>query len=75
MYNLLNSLPAARIVSTLFQVIELRRNPEKIRTDNGQEFIGSKFKLWCKEIVLELQYPQPGKSIQNGRAEQINRTC
>jgi putative transposase len=68
------SLPAARVVRTLSQVIELRGKPSKLRMDNGPEFISSKFELWCKEQGIVLQYTQPGKPMQNGRVERFNGT-
>lgn len=68
------SLPAARVIRTLTQVVELRGKPNKIRMDNGPEFISSKFELWCKENGIELQYTQPGKPMQNGRVERFNGT-
>ncbi len=68
------SLPSARVVRTLSQVVELRGKPGKIRMDNGPEFISNKFELWCKENGIELQYTQPGKPMQNGRVERFNGT-
>lgn len=40
------SLPVARVIRTLTQVVELRGKSNKIRMDNGPEFISSKFELW-----------------------------
>lgn len=38
------SLPSAKVISQLAQLIEWRGKPEKIRVDNGPEFIAEKMK-------------------------------
>lgn len=66
------SLTATRVVRTLTQIIELRGKPQRIRMDNGPEFISSKFELWCKEQQIALLYIQPGKPMQNALIERFN---
>lgn len=48
------SLPSARVVCELEQLIDWRGKPEKIRVDNGPEFIGEKLKGWCDKNEIAL---------------------
>lgn len=66
------SLPTARVIRTLSQIIEHRGKPVRLRMDNGPEFISNTFELWCREQGIELQYIQPGKPTQNAFIESFN---
>ena len=68
------SLPSARVISKLEELIEWRGKPEKIRVDNGPEFIAEKLKNWCENQNIELHFIQPGKPTQNSFVERFNRT-
>lgn len=42
------SLPSSRVIEVLAQVIEQRGIPQKIRVDNGPEFISKVFTSFCE---------------------------
>lgn len=69
-----SSLPASRVIRELDQLLDWRGKPDKIRVDNGPEFIAEKLKRWCKKEGIELSYIQPGKPTQNSLIERFNRT-
>lgn len=69
-----SSLPASRVIKELEQLIDWRGKPEKIRVDNGPEFIAEKLKKWCMKNEIELSYIEAGKPTQNSLIERFNRT-
>ncbi|SFC87797.1 putative transposase [Parapedobacter composti] len=69
-----SSLPALRVIGELEKLIEWRGKPEKIRSDNGPEFIAAAMEEWCRENRIEWEYIQPGKPTQNSLVERFNRT-
>ena len=68
------SLPAQRVIRELNKLIEWRGKPEKIRSDNGPEFIAQAIGDWCLANEIEWAYIQPGKPTQNSLVERFNRT-
>jgi putative transposase len=68
------SLPAQRVIRELNKLIEWRGKPEKIRSDNGPEFIAGAIGEWCCDNEIEWSYIQPGKPTQNSLVERFNRT-
>jgi putative transposase len=68
------SLPASRVIRALNQVIEWRGKPEKIRCDNGPEYISHTLASWAKSRQITLEFIQPGNPQQNAYIERFNRT-
>lgn len=68
------SLPSARVIRSLEQVIEWRGKPAAIRCDNGPEYISQSLIDWANEQQITLLYIQPGKPTQNAYVERFNRT-
>ena len=68
------SLPAARVVRSLNQVIAWRGKPAMIRVDNGPEYVSGKLIEWATKHYITLSYIQPGKPQQNAYIERYNRT-
>ncbi|MBK9701011.1 MAG: transposase family protein [Flavobacteriales bacterium] len=60
------SLPAPRVIRELEQLIEWRGKPERLRMDNGPEFIAQAMKEWAATNGIEFTYIQPGRPMQNG---------
>ena len=68
------SLPAQRVIRELEKLVEWRGKPEKIRSDNGPEFVATALSEWCQDQGVEWEYTQPGKPTQNSLIERFNRT-
>lgn len=68
------SLPSARVIRALEQVIEWRGKPRALRCDNGPEYISQKLIEWATDRQITLLYIQPGKPTQNAYIERFNRT-
>jgi putative transposase len=69
-----NTLPSKRVIRELNQLVDWRGKPERIRVDNGPEFVAQALKDWCQDRAVELTYIQPGKPTQNSLVERFNRT-
>ena len=68
------SLPAARVIRALDQIIEWRGKPKRLRCDNGPEFISQDLETWADKHDIRLEFIQPGKPQQNACVERYNRT-
>ncbi len=68
------SLPAARVIRALDQIIAWRGQPRTIRCDNGPEYVGHAVQDWAKTHGIRLEFIQPGKPQQNAYVERFNRT-
>lgn len=68
------SLPSARVIRVLDELIEIRGVPKRLRLDNGPELISNALAQWAKARGIELVFIQPGKPTQNAFIERFNRT-
>ena len=68
------SIPAARVVRVMEQLVTIYGRPDAIRLDNGPELIAREFADWCEARTIDLRYIQPGKPDQNAFIERFNRT-
>src|SRR5437016_1043576 len=56
-----------------FQDIVVRFGvPNRIITDNGTQFTGSKFKDWCEELGIKMCYASVAHPQSNGQVERAN---
>ena len=65
------SLPSARVIRSLEQIIEWRGKPLALRCDNGPEYISQTLKDWTIKQKITLLYIQPGKPTQNAYIERF----
>lgn len=68
------NLPSQRILRVLDRIAAWRGYPEKIRMDNGPEFISSLLAEWADRHDITLEFIKPGKPMQNGYVERFNKT-
>lgn len=68
------SIPGEKVVDVLKHLVLERGKPEQIRVDNGPEFLSKAFTGWCLKNGITIKYIQPGKPMQNGYIERLNRT-
>ena len=71
---LLESFPALGVIQAMKRAIEEHGKPDKVRVDNGPEFMAMDFTRWCEVQAIEIQYIQPGRPMQNGFVKRFNRT-
>lgn len=68
------SIPSARLVRVMEQLIEVYGKPQAIRMDNGPEMTSQAFTDWAEGHRVKLLFIQPGKPNQNAFVERFNRT-
>ncbi|HEX2230113.1 MAG TPA: IS3 family transposase [Candidatus Binatia bacterium] len=66
------SISGPRVVRELEALIELRRQPALIVSDNGTEFTSNAVLAWCERRQLRWHYIAPGKPTQNAFIESFN---
>jgi len=54
------SLPSARVIRSLEQIIEWRGRPAVIRCDNGPEYPSEAIRDWARSREIRLEHIQPG---------------
>jgi putative transposase len=68
------SIPSARVIRVLDDLIQLYGRPARVRVDNGPELTAEAFVDWCLVQRIAIGYIQPGKPDQNAFIERFNRT-
>ena len=68
------NLPAERVIRVLDRIAAWRGYPEKLRMDNGPEFIAFATADWAEEHAVDLEFIQPDHPMQNGFIERFNRS-
>lgn len=58
------SLPAQRVTRLLDRLVDQYGKPERLRTDNGPEFISRALQDWCSDKEVALHWIEPGKPTQ-----------
>ena len=63
---------SGQILATPWQAMMTYGIPERIRSDNGTEFIASKIQRWLRENQIKSLYIDPGSPWQNGYIESLH---
>jgi putative transposase len=68
------SIPSARVIRVLDELVSVHGRPEAVRVDNGPELTSELFLEWCRDQGIEVRHIQPGKPDQNAFIERFNRS-
>jgi putative transposase len=68
------SLTSQRVIRELNKLIEWRGKPERLRVDNGPEFVAQALADWCEHHRISISFIEKGKPHQNGYIERFNKT-
>lgn len=69
-----HNFPANRVIDYLQRVIDKFGKPQRIRTDNGPEFISKRFQNWLRVNGVEWSKIPGGRPDQNSIIERFNRS-
>jgi putative transposase len=67
-------LPAKRVKQSLDQTSEWRGTSNRIRCEDGPEYISRVLAAWAEEQGITLPFIKPGNPWQNAYVERYNRT-
>lgn len=67
------SLPAQRVARVLERLAQWRGYPQRLRIDNGPEFISTALMAWGQTHKVVLDFIDPGQPAQNAYIERFNR--
>ena len=68
------SIPSARVIRVLEELVLVHGKPAALRVDNGPELTSETFAEWCGGHGIDIRYIQPGKPDQNAFIERFNRS-
>ena len=68
------SLKSSRVLWVLRHLVNRYGKPQKIRMDNGPEFVAKLAGQWSEANNIVFQYIEPGKPMQNAYIERFNKT-
>jgi putative transposase len=68
------NIPSLRVIRVLDKIAQIRGYPDKLRLDNGPEFISIAMAEWAQSHGVKLEFIEPGKPTQNSYIERFNRT-
>jgi putative transposase len=68
------SLKSSRVIWVLRHLINRYGKPQRIRMDNGPEFVAKITRAWSEANEIEFKYIEPGKPMQNGYIERFNKS-
>ena len=67
-----HSLKSQRVIWVLNYLVRKRGKPQRVRMDNGPEFIARIAQTWSEGHMIDFKYIQPGKPTQNAYVERYH---
>ena len=58
------SIPSARLIRVMGQLVEVYGRPDAIRLDNGPDLTAHDFVEWAEDHRIQLRFIQPGKPFK-----------
>lgn len=71
-FTIIDDYKGKHFIWVLNHLINRRGKPDKIRMDNGPEFIANLASEWSQMHGVEFQYIQPGKPTQNALKKELS---